>query len=128
MPEDLDFDMSAAWMRRAQADLHAFLESFAVRMEVALPERVVVERRRDSIFSKTRHVERFTLSADGASYSLARRGAGVVATVSREVRAVTISSKEVPLREWILCLNRDMKAMAADSGSAYAVLHDVLAS
>jgi hypothetical protein len=35
-----DFDLSAAWYRKSQGDLRAFLEGFATRMEGAIPGHV----------------------------------------------------------------------------------------
>jgi hypothetical protein len=123
-----DFDLSAAWMRRAQADGSQFLEVLAARLEAALPDRVAVSRRRDGLFSRTSHVERLTVRMDAGVYDLAREGASLVASLSRVVRGIAISSKRLPLGEWAAALDAEMRALAAQAGEARSALHDLLAS
>ncbi len=53
MPEDsepVDLDLLAASLRADSSDLGAFVESLAVKLEDAIPNRVRVERRRDGMF------------------------------------------------------------------------------
>jgi hypothetical protein len=56
-----DFDMSAAWIRRSQGDLKAFMEGLAARLDGAVPGRVSVERKRDGLFAKTSHIVRVAI-------------------------------------------------------------------
>ncbi len=48
--EPVDLDLLAASLRADSSDLGAFVESLAVKLEDAIPNRVRVERRRDGMF------------------------------------------------------------------------------
>jgi hypothetical protein len=123
-----DFDMSAAWLRKAQGDLKAFMAAFAARMSDAIPGRVTVDRRRDGLFSSTSHVIQVTIDAEGNVYSLALDKAHLTARRTKAVRGVTLKSEELPVPEWLAALHRDIQRLAEHAGSAQSVLHDFLMS
>ncbi|MCE5421103.1 MAG: hypothetical protein JJ713_10090, partial [Acidithiobacillus sp.] len=50
------YEESAAWLRRAQTDLQAFVEALADRLEGDMPGLVEVERKREGLFSGKRQV------------------------------------------------------------------------
>jgi hypothetical protein len=121
-----EFDLDAAGLRRSQGDLRAFLEALAVRMEGALPGRVTVERRRDGLLSKTSHVTKITIEGDKAIYQISADKGGVVATRSKLVRGVAISSTTLPTPEWLIEVRTEVRALAGQAGTASDVLHDFL--
>ena len=41
-PQNIDFDMQAAWLRRFQADAESNLRAFALRLKEALPDQVTI--------------------------------------------------------------------------------------
>ncbi len=123
-----DFDLSAAWFRKAQGDLRAFLEGFATRMEGAIPGHVTVERRRDGLFSKTSHVVKVAIDAGPAVYVLHLDNNHLSALRAKSVRGVTLKSEAMAVPEWLAALNADVQRLAERADAAHGVLHDFLMS
>ena len=121
-----EFDLNAAWLRRAQTDLRAFMEAFAVRLEGAVPGRVKVERRRDGLLSKTSHVTRVILETDKAIYEIAMDKGMVSAVRAKLVRGVRISSTTLPIPEWLTEVRAEIQVLAEQQGLAGDGLHDFL--
>lgn len=121
-----DFDLDAAWIRRAESDLAAFMEALAARLEGALPGRVKVERRRDGLLSKTSHVQRITLQGDKAIYEIVREKLGVSTTRTKAVRGVSISSTALPTPEWLAEVRAEVRRLADQIGGAAEGLRDFL--
>jgi hypothetical protein len=126
--EPSDFDLSAAWIRRAQGDLKAFMEGFAARLEGAVPDRVLVERRRDGLFSKTSHVVKVGVQMEPNHYSLTLDAGQFSAWRTKVVRGVALKSEQMAVPEWLAALHRDIQALAEHAGSARNVIHDFLMS
>ena len=123
-----DFDLSAAWYRRAQGDLRAFLEAFATRMERAIPGRVTVERKRDGLFSKTSHVAKIAIDTRPNVYVVALDNKQLTALRSKAVRGVTLKSEPLDFPDWLAGLSADIQRLAERDGAAHDVLHDFLMS
>lgn len=123
-----EFDLSAAWYRKAQGDLRAFLEGFAARMEGALPGRVTVERRRDGLFAKTSHVVKVAIDAGPAVYVLHLENNHLSALRAKSVRGVTLKSEPMAVPEWLAALNVEIQRLAEQVDAAHGVLHDFLMS
>ena len=121
-----DFDLEAAWLRRAQGDLKAFMEALAVRLEGALPQQVTVERVRDGLLSKTSHVARIAVRTESATYSLSFIKGVIAATKAKVVRGVVISNAAIPVPAWLAEIRAAASAMAEQAGGAADVLHDFL--
>jgi hypothetical protein len=126
--EPSEFDLSAAWIRRAQGDLKAFMEGFAVRLEGAVPGNVTVERKRDGLFSKTSHVVKVSIDIEPNVYSLAIDGSRLSALRAKVVRGVALKSEQMAVPEWLDAVHRDMQALAEHAGAARNVIHDFLMS
>jgi len=127
MPDEpADFDMDAAWLRRSQGELRAFMAAFAARLEGAIPGRVTVERRRDGFLSKTSHVAKVTIRCDKAVYEISYDKGGVSALRSKLVRGVTISSTPMAVPAWLNELRGEVQTLAGQAASASDVLHDFL--
>lgn len=123
-----DFDLSMAWYRKAQGDLRAFLEAFAVRMDGAAPGRVRIERRRDGLFSARSHVARVTISGESDAYILDLDDGRLSARRARSVRGVTVKSEPMDLPQWLAALNAELQRLAENAGAAQDALHDFLMS
>ena len=123
-----EFDLSAAWYRKARGDVKTFVEGFATRMEAAIPGRVRIERRRDGLFSKTSHVVRVAIDSDPNVYILSLDGDRLSAQRAKSVRGVTLKSEAMDFPEWLAALNADIQRLAERAGAAEGVLHDFLMS
>jgi hypothetical protein len=124
--EPESFDLEAAWLRRAQTDLAAFMEALAVRLEGALPQHVTVERRKDGLFSKASHVRAITLRGDKAEFRLTRAGGVAEAVRAKVVRGVVISTNAIPMEQWLSEIRAELSALAGRATAAADVLHDFL--
>lgn len=113
-----DFDMDAAWIRRAQGDLGALMEALAVRLQSALPDRVDLDRRRDGLFSRTSHVHGIVLRGDAAQYRLVFERGALTATKAKFVHGVAISTSQQPFPQWLAEVRAEIKALADGLGSA----------
>src|SRR5579859_3090916 len=91
-----DFDIEAAWLRRAQGDLRAFMEALAVRLEEALPQHVDVDSRRDVLLSKTSHGARIEIRTDAAVWAATLAKGVLQATRAKVVRGVVITTAHPP--------------------------------
>ena len=123
-----DFDLGMAWYRKAQGDLRAFMEAFAVRMDGSVPGRVKIERRRDGLFSRTSHVVKVTISGEANAYILSLDDGHLSAQRAKSVRGVTLKSQAMDFPQWLAALNADLQLLAEHAGSAQTVLHDFLMS
>ena len=102
MTAEIDsFDLDAAILRKNERDIRAFLSAFAIRLESALPGRVSVERKRDSLFSSSTHVVRIEMVVDDAMYVLAVDRAGISTMRAKVVRGVTISNAPLAAKAWL---------------------------
>ena len=123
-----EFDLSAAWYRKAQGDLRAFLEGFAARMEGAVPGHVTVERKRDGFFSKTSRVAKVSIDTGPSVYVVALENNHLTALRAKAVRGVTLKSESLDFPDWLKALNADIQRLAERAGAAHDVLHDFLMS
>ena len=123
-----EFDLGAAWLRRANGDMKAFMEGLAARLEGALPGRVEVERKRDGFFSRESHAVRIAVAMDRSLYTLTVDRGNLTARRAKIVHGISIGSDTLPVPEWIVALNRDMLAIGEQAGAATTVLHDFLMS
>ncbi len=123
-----DFDLSAAWARRTKADLPAFLEALAVRLEAALPEAVDVVRRRDGLFSRSSHVTQIAVRLDAGVLALAMDHGRLRATRTKVVRGVAIGSTEIGIPTWLEEVLQSTRTRGEDAERAHGALHDFLLS
>src|SRR5579875_3047241 len=113
-----DFDLDAAWIRRAQGDLRSFMEAFGARMQGALADRTTVERKRDGLLSKTTHVREVSFRGETGLYKLVFDKGQLRATRAKLVRGVVISTAELQLPEWLAEVRREVQALAGSLGGA----------
>jgi hypothetical protein len=123
-----EFDLNAAWLRRANGDMKAFMQALAVRLEDALPDRVEVERKRDGFFSRESHAVRIAVAFDSSLYTLILDHGRLHARFAKIVHGVSLSSGEITVPEWFAALNREVSIVGQEAGDAHSVIHDFLMS
>jgi len=124
--EELGFDLLAASLRADSADLAAFAEALAAKLEEALPDRTQVERRGDGMFSRSKHVRVISVRMDDGVYSIVFDGGSASAERRTDVRGVTIKRDALPVDEWIDALSRALAELAARSEQARTSLGRLL--
>ena len=118
MAED-SFDLDAAGLRADGADLAAYIEVLARKLEDALPRQTEVRRRSKGFLSREKVVDTIEVTLGEYRYSIARGGR---ATRAKEVRGVVIKREELGLEAWVGGLAGELREMAAGSAEARAAL------
>ena len=121
-----EFDLDAAFLRRSEGDLRAFMEALAVRLEGAAPGRIRVDRRKDGLLSKTSHVAKIAFQGERGLYELDNDRGRVGAKRAKLVRGVVISSAVISVEEWLTEVKAEVKALAEQAGSSSDTLHGFL--
>ena len=126
---DLDnFDLHAAWMRRAQGDIGAFMEALAARLDSALPGRVRITRKKDGLFAKTSHVVQIAINTGNTLYTLERDATGLHAGRQKSARGVVLKRDVMPVPQWLDALAMELQALSAEIEGAHGVLQNFLMS
>ncbi len=128
MDEINSFDLHAAWIRRAETDLHAFLEALATRLEQALPGRVQVDRKREGLFKANKHVAGVVVQTDNGRYVLDAHTPHVQTSRQHEVRGVVVKNETLPLDLWLQSLENDLRTLSGTMENTRGILHDFLTS
>jgi hypothetical protein len=118
MAED-SFDLDAAGLRADGADLAAYIEVLARKLEDALPGQTEVRRRSKGFLSREKVVETIEVSLGEFRYTIGRNGQ---AARAKEVRGVVIKREELGLEAWVGGLAGELREMAAGSAEARAAL------
>lgn len=122
---DLDIDLLAASLRADVADLGAFVEALAVKLEEAVPGAVRVERRRQGLRGP-KLVRRITLDAGGVRLEL-RAGDGTVQTyASRLSGGIVLKTEQLDTDAWLRVLGEGLAAQAQISQSTRQALERLL--
>lgn len=120
----------AAALRADTADLDAYHRVLASTVGGLLPASMVeVDYERslgDRMAGRTGKATAIRLRLGEQTLSLASRRGTLVATVAHEVRGVTISTKEVPVAEWVRELAVYLTSAASDSAEARQALGKLL--
>lgn len=119
------FDMVAAGLRADAADLNAFVEALAVKLEGALPGRVTIARQ-GGLFSRSKGVREISVDMGDSRYSLVSNGGRIETTRRNEVRGIAIKSEPLELDEWIAALSRELEAAARESADGRQALERLL--
>jgi hypothetical protein len=120
--DDLSFDLDAAGLRVDSADVAAYVEALAHKLELALPAQTEVRRRAKRMLSRDKVVESIQVQLGDHCYALQAQGHRVQATRGRAVRNVTIKTEPLELDEWVRALAGDLQSRAAESADARAAL------
>ena len=121
-----NIDLQAAWIRRSSADIQAFVEGLAVRLEGDLPGQVDVVRKRDGLFAKTSHVQSITVRTEEFHYLLDKQSSGVRTQRARVVGGVILKRDELSLAEWMQSLLAALFSQSGELQRASQSLHDFL--
>jgi hypothetical protein len=121
-----DFDQNTAWIRRAQADMTAFLEGLATRLEGDMPGLVEVERKADGLFAKNSHIEAITIHTGNNDYFLKRDGAHISTVRAKTVRGIVLKHEDLSLSVWLESLVSDLADLSGEMQGASNTLHDFL--
>jgi hypothetical protein len=120
-----EFDLVAAELRAGQADLSAYVEALAVKLEGALPSQTVVERERN-LLRGSKRVRRIETVVHDRRYILVRRGDGLDTRCAHVVRNVVLKSDDLQLEEWVERLAQDLVAHAEASERGMDALERLL--
>ncbi len=128
-PEVLGFDLVAAQVRSYASDTDTFFEVLASKLQDALGERVKLERVGGLL--KRNHAVcgiELDLTASGEGLVLrAKRGpTGVACSVARTVRGIVLSTKQLPVAQWVDELVGALAQEAERSEHTWTALHGLL--
>jgi hypothetical protein len=107
MAEPADLDLVAASLRADAADLDAFVEALAVRLEGALPGQVEVERK-GGLLGGNKRVRRIAVSLGDQRYEADVDRGRVTCRRRSVVRGIALKTQELDLDAWIDALSRDL--------------------
>ncbi len=113
------FDLDAAGLRADGADLAAYVEVLARKLEDALPRQTQVRRRSKGLLSREKVVDTIEVTLGEFRYTLARDGR---AARAKEVRGVVIKREDLELEAWVGGLAGELRELAAGSAEARAAL------
>jgi hypothetical protein len=121
-----DLDLLAASFRADSADLDAFVESLAVKLEQAMPGQVRVSRRGG--FRRPKRVQRIALDAGDTRLELRLSGATIEASTSLLSGGIVLKTETVSVDEWISALSEAVAAEAQRSAVTRQALERLLTS
>ena len=102
-----DLDLVAASLRADAADLDAFAEALAVRLEGALPGQVEVERK-GGLLGANKRVRRIEVTLGDQRYEAEVDRGRVTCRRRSVVRGIALKTQELDLDAWIDALSRDL--------------------
>jgi hypothetical protein len=126
----MDVELLAAALRQDSADLDVYAKVLSVNLVESLPQGAVqVERKRsmgDRMAGREGAVVALEVSLAETRLGLRMDRGRVLAEVSKEVRGVVLSRKQVDLDEWIDALAKGLADSAASSARAREALQRFL--
>lgn len=129
VPGEVDLDQLSAAIRADASDTDSFFRVLATKLADALGERVVIKRE-GGLFKRDKPAVGIRIDlASGAGLVLEanRKSGGIDCVVSRPVRGIVVSSKQVSLPEWVDSLAKALADEARQSEQTWAALHGLLA-
>jgi hypothetical protein len=109
MAGDADLDLVAASLRADAADLEAFVEALAVKLEEALPGQAQVERR-GGLLGANKRVRRIEVTLADQRYELEYERGRVTCRRRSVVRGIALKTQELDLDAWIAELSKELLA------------------
>jgi hypothetical protein len=126
VPEERDFDLSAASLRASGGDLQTFVDVLAGKLDDALPGRVKVQRRAIRLLSKQKQVTAIELDLGDTRYLLEANAGAVETRCATAVRGIVLKSAVVSLDAWIDALLSDLANEARTSEQARLALEQLV--
>jgi len=124
-PAAVDIDLLSASLRADASDLRAFVESLAVKLEEAVPQRVRVERRREGMFGP-KLVRGIVLDAGDRRLELSSQGGAVETSSSRLSGGIVLKREPMGTDEWLAALGEALVAEARRSETTRQALERLL--
>jgi hypothetical protein len=118
MAADDSFDLDAAGLRADGADVTAYVEVLARKLEDALPAETTVRRRSKGFLSREKAVDSIEVTLGESRFGLALKGRRVEAHRAKEVRGVVIKREALELNAWVIELATELREQARGSSSA----------
>jgi prefoldin subunit 5 len=122
----MDFDLAASSLRADGADIPAFIETLAAKLEAALPQRTRVQRQAKRMFSKDKRVQGIEVSMGENAYTLSLRGDVAQGRRAKTVRGIAIKSEELTLDAWLQALTAELADEAQRSEASRRALQELL--
>lgn len=121
----LDLELVAATFRTDLSDVHAFVESLAVKLEELLPTRVQVDRRKQGMFGP-KLVRQITF--DGGDHRLELRydGRSIETRCSRLSGGIVLKSDELDTETWLRALGEAVATEAERNATTRQALERLL--
>ncbi len=121
-----ELELLTASLRAGAADLHAFVESLAVKLEEAIPGLVRVERARAGLRGP-KLVRRITVDAGGNRLELVSEGGERVQTRRARVSGgITLKTEPVEIDAWLTELSGSLAREATHSERTRQALERLL--
>jgi hypothetical protein len=122
---DHAFDLLAAALRADAGDSEVFLRALASKLEGALPDHVVVRRKR-RLLGGAGPIEMVAVTFGDERLELGPDGRSLVGRRVRVVRDIAISNDELTVDEWIDALSRRLAEEAESSERARMAMERIL--
>jgi hypothetical protein len=107
MAGEPDIDLVAASLRADAADLEAFVEALATKLEAALPDQVQVERR-GGLLGGNKRVRRIEVTVGDQRYEAEHERGRLTCRRRSVVRGIALKTQELDLDAWIAALSQDL--------------------
>jgi hypothetical protein len=120
-----DLDLLAASFRADAADVSAFVESLAVKLEQAMPGQVRVYRWRGGL-RRPKRVHKIALDAGDLRLELRLEGGSIETSTSLLSGGVVLKTERVSVDEWISALSEAVAAEAQRSAITRQALEQLL--
>ena len=124
--DDLGFELLASSLRADVGDLKVFMEALATKLEGALPQQTVVQRKKTGLFSGAKRVSRITVDLGDTGFDIAYDGTRVDPSRSKKVRGIVLKTEPMPLDRWIDELSRALSEEASQNEQARMALQRLL--
>jgi hypothetical protein len=97
-----NFDLSAAWLRHAEADRATFFDRFVAIVSQALPNQAQIETVRSGFFRKTEQVVGISVVFDNETYVMRMNERHHLTTqIEKKVKGVVLSTREIDAHAWM---------------------------
>jgi hypothetical protein len=128
MDPDDSFDLAAAGLRGAGAELGTSVEVLAAKLEQALPGRATVERRGGGLLGRgPRQVRSMRVDLGGCCYRLGFDDGRLQGSRERQSGGIAIKRETLDPDAWLAALTADLREEAQRSAEARTALERLLA-
>ncbi|HEY7934193.1 MAG TPA: hypothetical protein VID48_10250 [Solirubrobacteraceae bacterium] len=127
MPEQEDFDLSAAGLRADGTDLKISLQVLASKLEQSLPQCTRVERHGGGLLGRgEKQIRRVQVEIGGCCFQLAVTDGRLEGFRERQVGGISIKRESLDPQTWVSELTAQLQAEAQRSAQARTALEGLL--